>query len=186
VANEFDYLKYMDGIDDREQVFHELMDSFGTDVWNFVYSLTCSADAADDISQNTFLQVYRHLHKFKGHSSIKTWILAIARNQTAEYRRSAFFRRVRLVPDAPQAVHRWHPSAESEAIDKLEAGRVWSAVLRLPAKLKEVLVLHSHHRLPVKEIAQLLKMSEGTVKSRLSRARAKTERLLKEENRDER
>lgn len=175
---QFDYLKHISGDYDRSQVLQELMQAFGKEVWNFAFSLTYKAEDADDITQNTFMQVYRKLHTFKGESSIKTWILVIARNQAADYRRSAFLRRVMLVPQIWSRLHSKAASAEAEALEKIAANGVWEKVLRLPGKFRVVLILHTHHHLSVAEIAALLRIPEGTVKSRLSRARARVNQML--------
>ncbi len=68
-------------------------------------------------------------------------------------------------------------------IGLLAEEEVWNTVLGLPHKLREVLLLHAHHQLSYAEIAKLLNVSEGTVKSRLSRARAKVSQQLGEEGR---
>ena len=65
------------------------------------------------------------------------------------------------------------PSAESEALDLLITSELWKQVLELPVKLREVIILYAHHQLKIKEIAELLGVSEGTVKSRMFKARMK-------------
>lgn len=72
-----------------------------------------------------------------------------------------------------------YPSAENEVLEHLVKEEVWKAVLRLPTKLREVMVLYSHHQLSVSEIAHLLAIPEGTVKTRLHRARTKISEPLK-------
>jgi RNA polymerase sigma-70 factor (ECF subfamily) len=66
-------------------------------------------------------------------------------------------------------------------MDRQAERDVWEIVLGLPGKYREVIVLDAHYELSYKEMADLLGISEGTVKSRLHRARAKVERKLKED-----
>ncbi|MGM0882956.1 MAG: RNA polymerase sigma factor [Bacillota bacterium] len=174
-----EYLKYLSKIDDPDAVLIDMMHAYGNDVWNYAYLLTRRRDAADDISQDVFLKVYRNLFGFRGEASIKTWLLGITRNTAFNYRRSAFFRKVLLMDRI--VARGQHRSAENEAIDLMATKQLWSIVLQLPAIYREVLMHEAHYQLTYREIAHLLGISEGTVKSRLHRARAKVEMTLKEE-----
>lgn len=70
------------------------------------------------------------------------------------------------------------PSAEAVWFGREEQRTVWQTVMALPCKQREVLLLYAHHKLSIREIAELLHLSEGTVKSRLHRARAAMNRRL--------
>jgi len=82
---------------DKRAVLRELMEQYGQDVWNFVYALTRDADLSDDVSQDVFVKAYQKMDGFRGDASVKTWLLTIASNKVTDARRSAFFRRVKLV-----------------------------------------------------------------------------------------
>jgi RNA polymerase sigma-70 factor (ECF subfamily) len=172
---ERDYWKVIDRMD--AESFRELMTDYGQDVWNFAYLLTKNPVHADDVSQDVFLLVYRKIGQFRGESSIRTWLLAITRNISFNYRRTAFMRRVLLVDR--QVSKGIHPSAEHEAMEVLLSEEIWEVVLGLPVKFREVLILDAKYGLSQREIAGLLGLSEGTVKSRLSRARAKVNEAWK-------
>lgn len=162
--------------------FQELMEVYSNDVWHFAYMLIGRRDLADDITQDVFLRVYLQFHNFRGGSSFKTWLFAITRRVAVDYRRTAFFRRVILtsIPESKES----QQSAELEALDALELTEFWNTVLKLPRKWREVLILDGKHDLSIKEIALLLGIAEGTVKSRLSRARAKMAELLNVEGKE--
>lgn len=171
---QFDYLKHITGGLDRAAVLDELMREYGKDVWNFAYFLTRQRELADDIVQDVFVKVYERLYDFRGQSSIKTWLLAITRNQARDALRSAWLRKVTLLPAwLERDVQK---SAEHEWLDKMDTEQVWKTVLDLPRKLKEVLLLSAHYGFTMKEIAEMLSITEGTVKSRLHRARAAVNR----------
>lgn len=155
-----------------------LINDYWSDVWNYVFSLTQSIDVSDDLAQECFIKAYTHLNSFRSESTIKTWLLRIARNLVYDYRRSALFRRV-VVTDR-EDVDRFVSSAESEAVQKIVTEEVWALVLSLPRNLREVLVLHGHHQLSVGEISDVLQVHERAVRSRLHRARARMRTLLKE------
>jgi RNA polymerase sigma-70 factor (ECF subfamily) len=166
----FDYLATItDGLE-RDRALTDLMDAYGKDVWNYAFFMTLRADMADDIMQDVFIKVYEKLSTFRGESSVRTWLLAITRNIVRDYQRSSWLRRVSLVERLlPKHTS---PSAENEVLDALAIEEVWKEVFGLPKKLRETLLLYAHHQLPISEIACLLDISEGTVKSRMYRARA--------------
>lgn len=161
----------------------ELMAEYGQDVWNFAYFLTKDRSMADDIAQDVFLQAYRHIDSFRAESSVRTWLLKIARNTSLNYRNAAFFRRAVLMDKLGAAGT--HRSAEQDYLEREAANRVWLCVFRLPVKLREALVLHAKYELPVQEIADMLKIPAGTVKSRLFKARKRMKALLEEGERND-
>lgn len=166
--------------EDAKLLLKELMETHGNDVWNYAFSLCRNADQADDITQDVFLKAYRNLAAFRGDSSVKTWLLTITRNTVFDLRRSAAWRHM-LLTDIIH-IRGSHCSAETEALERFVVDDIWRSVLSLPTKYREVLILFAHHQLSMKEIAELLRVSEGTVKSRLHHARAK---MIKQKGREE-
>lgn len=157
----------------------KLMAQYGQDVWNFAFFLTKSRYVADDIAQDVFLKAYQHISSFRGESSIKTWLLTITRNVSTNYRRSAFLRRVLLMGIVER--DRAGGSAEQDFLEREAVNEVWRQVFHLPAHYRSVLVLHAKHQLTIPEIAQVLQIPEGTVRSRLFTARKRLTNMLKEE-----
>ncbi|MGM0883146.1 MAG: RNA polymerase sigma factor [Bacillota bacterium] len=153
-----------------------LMKEYGQDVWNFAYLICKKRDMADDITQDVFLQAYRHMSSFRGEASLKTWLLKITRNISYNYRNTAFIRKVMLVDFVePEGAY---PSAEEAFLEKESTNEVWKSVFDLPAKYREVILLDAKHQFSVIEIAHILGVAEGTVKSRLFRARKKLSVML--------
>ncbi len=175
-----EYLKTMVAADDAGSVLKELMESFGQDVWNYAYFLTKRRDAADDISQDVFLRAFRHLKDFQGRSSVKTWLLTITRNLSLNYLKSSFISKVSLA--GWLTTRQAGPSAEMEFLDTEAVSQIWKHVMQLPQAYREVLLLEFHFQLTRKEMAELLGISEGTIKSRLHRARVRMENLLRGED----
>jgi len=178
----FEYLKYMCDSGDRRDALHDLMTAYGKDVWNFAFSMTRKWDVADDITQEVFLKVFRNLHNFRNEASVKTWLLSITRNAVLDYRKSAFMRRVTLVDRFLEDAE--SRSAEKEVIESLAVNDMWKKVLELPTKYREAVILFAHYQLSMKEMAELLGVSEGTVKSRLFHARQKLARMKEAEHRE--
>jgi RNA polymerase sigma-70 factor, ECF subfamily len=171
---EEDYLKHASTI--GTDSLRHLMEKYGEAVWQYAYFLTRRHHAADDISQDVFLKAYRNIADFRGESSVKTWLLKITRNTAYSYRRTAFFRKTVLTDEVSGPKSR---SAEDEFLERHLANEIWRSVLRLPAIYREVLVLSAQQQLTTSEIAETLGITEGTVKSRIYRARAKAAKLMK-------
>jgi RNA polymerase sigma-70 factor (ECF subfamily) len=174
------YLQYLAPGYDKNEVLQDLMMTFGDDVWNFAFFLSRRTDAADDISQEAFLAVYDQLYSFRGECTIRSWLLTITRNKSYKYLNQSFIRKVTLID------HVWRnestPSAEAEMFDQMNTKYIWMAVMKLPLKFREIIILNYHYELSSRELGQLLQISEGTVKSRLHRARKKITILLQANN----
>lgn len=169
MANDLDYLKYLAQGNDRELVLRDLMEKFGDDVWNFAFFLTSRSHAADDISQDVFLAAYAGLYGFRGECSVKSWLLTITRNKSLHYLQAAFIRKVTLTDRFITSAS--SPAAEEVVFDRIENRDLWDLVMTLPRKFREVHVLDYHYGLQLNEIAKLLNISVGTVKSRSYRAK---------------
>ena len=148
-------------------------------VFNLAARLLGDSEEARDVAQEVFLQVYRKLGRFEGRSSLKTWIYRIAVNQ-CHNRRRFWHRRRRdreeALDEARRRARRGRPgrldaSPFEEARRGERARRVQAALLELSFEHRSVLVLREVEGLTCAEVAAALGVPEGTVKSRLSRAR---------------
>lgn len=165
-----DYLKHMTEGIDRDAVLEELMLTYGRDVWNYAFFMTGKRETAEDIAQDVFIKAYQNLHTLRGESGARAWLLKITRNTALDYFKSAWYRRIRLPAILP--LRETQMSAENEWLGSHRQREIWRTVMELPRKLRESLLLQVHHGLSMAEIAELLQVSEGTVKSRIHRARA--------------
>ncbi|WP_336765520.1 RNA polymerase sigma factor [Paenibacillus sp. USHLN196] len=170
-----------------------IMDDYGNDVWNYAYFLTKSAEQADELSQEVFIRAFSGIAFYRGDCSLKTWLLTITRNTTFTYRKSRFFRSSLWGETLPIETERGdssqrvmiaeqpaHPSAEMEVMRKEHIHEIWDIVLALPKKFREILLLNLKYELTTSEIAEILKISSGTVKSRLSRGKDKVRKQWEE------
>ncbi|OMC96411.1 RNA polymerase subunit sigma-70 [Paenibacillus odorifer] len=160
----------------------EMMEAYGSDVWNYAFFLTRSREQANDISQEVFLKAYKNVGKYRGQSSMKTWLLTITRNTAFSWSKNSFWRRFIALGDQPTTVNA--PSAEKEALGNQYANRIWEIIMTLPEKNREVLVLDIQHGLSIAEMSDLLNVAQGTVKSRLARAREKVKEAIQKEERE--
>ena len=149
-------------------------------VFNLAARLLGDPEEARDLSQEVFLQVYRHLNRFEGRSTLRTWIYRIVVNQSRN--RQRWWRRRRgersctlddLTPaDEARSMASDPRESPFERASRAErARRVQAALLEIPFHHRSILVLREVEGLTCDEIAATLGLPEGTVKSRLSRAR---------------
>ena len=133
---------------------------------------------AEEILQDTMLAVWRGAGSFRGESSARSWVIAIARRQTRDRLRA---RRLRVVDDAFLADQpSSSPGPEVMALDRADLAEVMGAIRQLGPAHREVLGLAFGSGLSLPEVAGVLEIPLGTVKSRLTAARAALGRILSE------
>jgi RNA polymerase sigma-70 factor (ECF subfamily) len=133
---------------------------------------------AEEIVQDTMLAVWRGAGSFRGESSVRSWVIAIARRQTRDRLRG---RRLRVVGDAFLADQPGSgPGPEVMALDRAELAEVREAIRELAPAHREVLGLAFGSGLSLPEVAGVLEIPLGTVKSRLTAARTGLNRILSE------
>lgn len=139
-----------------------------SDVWRLCQALG-DRGSADDLTQETYLRAFAALHRFEGRSSVRTWLLAIARRVCADAVRSRRRRRLTLVGEKAdlEALHR---GADGDAPG--EGAVVGDLLGRLAPDRREAFVLTQLLGLPYAEAAEVAGCPVGTIRSRVARARA--------------
>lgn len=178
----------------EEQAFARLVALHEAMVFNLAARLLGDAEEARDLSQEVFLQVFRALGRFQGRSSLKTWIYRIVvnlcRNRQRWWRRRFRDRSAPLEDLSPTDEARLGSSAAGdspfERVARRERARcVQLALLGLSFEHRAILLLREVEGLSCEQIAVTLALPEGTVKSRLARAREalrqRVQPLLKED-----
>ena len=162
-----------------EDACAELVSEHQRMVYQLAFNLLNDHNEALDLSQEVFLRVFRTLHSFRGHSSLRTWIYRIvvnqARNRQRWWRRRHRAQQVSL--DQHVQDHGDLPDATDRGPDRLVgqkqlAERIREALDRLPFEQRTAVVLREIDGLSYEEIGFSLGIAVGTVKSRLARARA--------------
>ena len=158
-------------------------------VYRFSLRLTRGdRDAAEDLTQETFLRAHRFWHTFERGTNAKSWLFTICRNTYLHQRERSRNRRERPEADLdgsmdiPTAGPTFTPAPdpEREFFDRLIEDAVVEAIDELPDELRDVLVLSDLGDLKYTEIADVLGIPVGTVKSRLYRARQRLQERLRE------
>jgi len=159
-----------------------VVNQYAKRIYNLSYRYTCRRDDAEDLTQEIFIRVYQNLKSFRTESgSFQSWIMRVGRNLIIDhFRRTRRFQQVagteemetmNLKDDTLPSPHR--------SVEQSEASRFLSDGLQaLPPELKEAIILRDLEGMAYMEIAELLAIPEGTVKSRINRARLELARLL--------
>jgi RNA polymerase sigma-70 factor (ECF subfamily) len=166
----------------QDDAWRELVDRYGPRVYSVAYHFTLKREDAEELAQEIFLKIFENLHRYDGNFPLVAWILSLARNLCIDrYRRKKRERSFRFVSD--DAVLPLLQSGQDPAADALRKERtklLFWALAEIPEELAEILVLRDLDGLAYEEIGQVLALPDGTVKSRLFRARAEVARKIRE------
>ncbi len=176
-------------LDGDSLAWTELVRSQHRRVYGLCYRFTGSPSDAEDLTQDVFLRIYGTLASFDAQrGSIQTWITTMTRNLLVDH-----FRRTRQQRATDSMDAGWDGEDEQPLAARLAAGgpspheqaaskelekMVQQALTKISPELREAVILRDLQDLDYKEIAQVLRIPEGTVKSRIRRGRAELERLL--------
>jgi RNA polymerase sigma-70 factor (ECF subfamily) len=178
-----------------ERAFNELVELYGDRVYRLMLRMLARKDEAEDMAQETFVQVFKAIHTFRGDAKLGTWIYRVAVNLCKN--RGKYLSRRHSTEDELEDLAERAPLAEAKGVtlsdvsgpDQMVQGYQVEAIVRrcileLESDFREVLVLRDVEELSYEEIGEITGLAEGTVKSRLHRARSmlkeKVERLLGE------
>jgi RNA polymerase sigma-70 factor (ECF subfamily) len=160
-------------IEGDELVFSELLKRHKEKVRNIIYITLSNAEGVDDIAQEVFITVYRHLKNFRFESQFTTWLYRITINKCKDHLRKKNIRSIFLPLKDEEPVF--------ESIDENTDIKhiVRNAIGTLPDKLRIPLVLKDLEGFSYQEIADTMECEIGTVKSRIFRAREALKKILK-------
>jgi len=166
------------------EAFEKLLKRYQKKVYNTTYRMTGNSDEASDLAQETFLRVYKKIYTFKEKASFSTWLFRITTNLCRDH-----LRRKKREPgqisleetgilnknmeDSPK-------NNPEQSILRAEINsNIQTVIKNLPQLYREVIILREFQDFSYEEIASILNISTGTVKSRLSRAREKLRHNIK-------
>ena len=164
--------------------WEEIVQNYSRRVYNLAYRFTSRADAAEDLTQEVFIRVYRSLTQYDPkQGDLQNWLMRLARNLIIDdYRR-----RQRAPQDSHAddlADHSYHLRAAGRSVqsemERRELGvQVQAGIDKLPPDLRTCVILRDIEELSYQEIVDLLKIPEGTVKSRINRGRIELAKILR-------
>jgi len=170
-----------------EEAYELLVSRFQQPVYNLVYRLLADPGESCDVVQEVFLKIFRNIGTFRSQSSLKTWIYRIAVNEVHNYRRW-FFRHRRqevVLEDESQGGKNFGDTVPDRgrspydcALDGEKRVMIEEALARINPMFRAAVVLRDVEDLSYEEIADILGISLGTVKSRIMRGRDAMRRQL--------
>jgi len=153
------------------QAFDLIVKRYAEQVYRIGLRMTNNRDDAEDIQQETFLRVYRHLHRFRSDSSFSTWLSSIAVNVCLTHRQKAAQHPTVQLVDDWEAHADVEQTVEHELLAGAEADRVQRILSLLAPQDRVVLILKYVEGFSHEEIAATLNCSSGSCRSRLHRAK---------------
>jgi RNA polymerase sigma-70 factor, ECF subfamily len=171
----------------KDKAFDALFQMYQRRIFNLSLRMLGDPEEASDLTQDIFVKLYRSVHQFRKQSSFYTWLYRIAintcKNRLEKTRRQAQFETAYDDGlEATQSHINSSSNAPLESVQRLETREaILNAVSKLPEKAKTILILKDFQSFNYEEISQILECSTGTVKSRLSRARAQLRERLSQD-----
>lgn len=160
----------------RDQTIERLITQYQTSLLRLCYMQLQDQALAEDAVQETFLKAYKGFDSFRGDSSEKTWLTRIAVNTCRDFQRGGWFKHTdrRVTPDM-LPIGTVQPDTEDLDLSL--------AVMKLPRKMREAILLYYYQDMSTEEIAETLGIAQSSVSNRLRRGREKLRKLL--EGRDQ-
>jgi RNA polymerase sigma-70 factor, ECF subfamily len=163
----------------KDKAFTMLMNQYQTRIYWHIRRLVVTHEDAQDLLQETFINVYKHLNNFAGDSKLYTWLYRIATNECLR----VFKERKRFLVSkeeiSEKLVDTLHDSCPQDG-DKILV-RLQEAILRLPEKQRLVFTLRYYDELPYEEISQILDSSVSTLKTNYHYASGKVKEFMMQE-----
>jgi RNA polymerase sigma-70 factor (ECF subfamily) len=153
----------------HHEALERLLDLYEKKVFRMAVMMLKDAGRAEEVTQDIFLRVWRALPSYDGRAAASTWLYAIARNTCLSAVRAESYRRTLPLDEAPEPAGPALPPSD---------GDLQQCLARLPEHQREVITLFYLEEKNVKDVAKLLDLPEGTVKSHLHRARRALAEML--------
>ncbi|GEN46086.1 sigma-70 family RNA polymerase sigma factor [Alkalibacillus haloalkaliphilus] len=166
---------------DRIELLDYCMEHYGHDIKRVVYSYVQNEVDAEDVTQEVFMSVYQKIDQFNQDSQLKSWLIRIAINKSKDHLRSFKHRQQRLKDKLLQSFKKESietTTPEDLSIQTDENKQLIKQIYELPTKYKEVIILYYFEQFTVKEMADILKSNENTIKARLKRGRDRLKTII--------
>lgn len=163
-----------------EKAFHELVNRYLQPIYNFVFSSVRDAAQAEDITQEVFIKAWTHLRRFDLSRNFKVWLYAIAKNCIFDFLRKKKTIPFSLLEKEDEVYEILDKEPQPDEILRLsDSGKTLDeALAKLSLDYREVLLLYYRDGFNFREIAEILKTSVNTIKSRHLRATAMLKKIL--------
>ncbi|HAM38114.1 MAG TPA: RNA polymerase subunit sigma-70 [Elusimicrobia bacterium] len=162
--------------------FEEIIIKHQQKIYKFIFSFVKNENDTDEIAQQTFFNAFKGYKKFRGESSVDTWLIKIAINNIrTHFRKKKFFSIFKVLDNEEIEIKDLKDdskSAEEVVKNKMISNKINKAIEDLPARQKEVFVMKHIDGLSISEIADILEIAEGSVKASIFKAINNLRKLL--------
>lgn len=164
--------------------WEEIVSAYSRRIFNLAYRFTSNAEAAEDLTQEVFVRIYRTLDRYDAkQGDLSNWLMRLARNLIIDDYRHRQRNPQNTMADAVDD-HQYHlravgTSAQKEVERRELAAHVQEGIDKLPPDLKTCVILRDIEELSYQEIVDVLRIPEGTVKSRINRGRIELAKILR-------
>ncbi|MBC6975002.1 sigma-70 family RNA polymerase sigma factor [Bacillus sp. Xin] len=153
----------------NQEAYSELYDKTIQDVYKTVHFLIEEKIDVDDVVQEIYIQLYQSLSKYNPERPFRPWLLGLAIRQIHSYRRKRWMR-LRILKKAEEQKKPIEFDFSSDIVNKISNQKLIALIHKLPYKLKQVIILRYLHDYSQEEVANILHIPVGTVKSRIHAA----------------
>ncbi len=160
------------------RAFDELVRCYQRRLYVAIYRMVHNTSDTEDLVQDTFIRAYRAIKTFNEKYHFSTWIYRIAMNLSINHLKKHRVKSVPLDEIPPRLAVDQSADPEEKATESILKEKIKAAMEQLPSEQKAVFVLRTYDQFSYDEISKALKISKGTVMSRLSRAREKLKEIL--------
>jgi RNA polymerase sigma-70 factor (ECF subfamily) len=162
-----------------QEAWNMIINSYSKIVYNIALGFTYNKDDASDIVQDIFLKLYQNIHKFNRDRNFKGWVIQLSKNYCIDYWRKN--KKGKIKVELKENIASTNDTPEVVNIKDFERQFLRNKIKTLEPELKLVLIMRDIEGMSYSSISESLDIPEGTVKSRINRARIKLVKLIKVE-----
>ena len=159
-----------------------LVNTYSRKIFNMAFQFSGSYEEAEDMTQDIFFKLYNSLKKFDFKKNFTGWLLTIAKNYLIdEYRRTKWEKKSRDNFDEHYLASETGEGPEEGVLKEESRRTIWEALNALPSEIRMTIILRDIQGKSYDEIAEIMSLPTGTVKSRINRGRLQLAKILKEQ-----
>ena len=169
-------------LEGKQGAWEMLVNTYSRRIFNMAFHFSGSYEEAEDLTQDIFVKLYNSLKKFDFKKNFTAWLLTIAKNYLIdEYRRTKWEKRTRDNFDEHFLPSDSEQGPEENILKEENRRTIWKALNILSSEIRMTIILRDIQGKSYNEIAEIMSLPEGTVKSRINRGRLQLTKILKDQ-----
>ena len=158
-----------------------LVNTYSKRIFNMAYQFSGSYQEAEDLTQDTFLKLYSSLSKYDFNKNFTAWFLTLAKNYFIDqYRRTKWEKRTRDNFNEQYLASETFEDPENKVVKEESRRTIWESINNLSSEIRMAVILRDIQGKKYEEIAEIMSLPLGTVKSRVNRGRLQLAKIIKE------